>query len=196
MSRRDIRALAVGLIVVVLWLALRVTPTLRAHLRGIQEDIAERGELLVRARNETGKLGSLADSITALEGIAKALPRLLLIGEDSETATFDLTRRVAMQVAPEVAFVRDISAVPDTAASGELKRTTVRASLETDITGLMVLVRAFDADSLMAVERLAVAADSPTAAPDAMEHLQVALDISAWFRSVASRPDSSSTGAG
>jgi hypothetical protein len=182
MTVRERTSVVTGLAIVALgWLCLRGTPAALARVRALEDELKQRVELVERARRETSDLQPLSDSIAQLEHVARSLHRVILIGGESTTAAFDLTRRVSESLSRTTAFVHSVESVPDSVRSVALRRVSVRASLETDIVGLVGILTRLDNDSILAVESVDIAAPSPGDPQTTVERLQILLGVSAWF---------------
>jgi hypothetical protein len=145
---------------------------------------------------ETAGLRLLSDSIGVLEEVAASLHRLLLMGEDPQTAAFDLTRRLSDGLSKSTAFVEAITPVSDSVTAAPLDRVTVRVGLETDIFGLMEIVRRIESDSVMAIEELQVEASPIDTPRSEVERLGVSLAVSGWYRPNPTPPDTASSKGG
>jgi hypothetical protein len=185
MSDRDRRALTVGgLILVVAWGLLRAAPALTTYVQTLDNTLSQRVALLARADARLLDLRQLDDSIRRLEATAGALPRLLLVGDDVETATVDLMQRIRDQLnAREISFQEFGShGVLDRQAPLVLAHVSV--TIETDFRELLDIVREIEQDSTTMVERLEISAADPHE-PSPMERLTATLDVSGWFRGPA-----------
>lgn len=183
MTPTDSRAIAIGTtVVVVAWVLLRVVPELASRL-SVLEMSAEAQALELGARSrELAALGPLSDSISALEAVTARLEETLLVGSDSETAAFDLTRRVAIVVSQSAAWVSSTDPVPDSIRFEWLSRASVVTSLETDIAGLAATVRRIETDPSMMIRALEVEAEDPDVPSADIERLRVQLLVSGWYR--------------
>lgn len=181
MSPRDRKALLVGGSVVALsWLSLRAAPAAVLEIRRAEAELAQRADLVVRARERVDALGPLADSIAALESVAEALPKLLLAGGDLETASVDLMRRVGEIVERHARF----ESFDERAAgirSGPLQMLTLRVRVETDLTGLVGFLEDVAGDSALSVEALQVSIRDPHAPAQRIERLTAMLRIGGWY---------------
>lgn len=182
MTARDRNALAVGALVLsCAWLCLRGGPAVARRVQQLEDEVQQRTDLVERGRRETLNLRPLSDSIAHLEQVARSLKRVILMGGEATTATFDLTRRLSEALSRTAAFVEAIEPSPDSAVSGALHRVSVQATLETDVVGLGEILARLDMDSTLAVETLEVTVPSPDGPPDQVERLRVLLGVSAWF---------------
>jgi len=182
--------LAGGAMILGAWGSLRGLPGALAWTRSVEDEIAQAATLLERAQRETSDLKALSDSIGNLEKVADDLPRVLLLGEDAQTAAFDLTRRLTVSLGRSSAFVESISPLPDTVALEHLDRVSVKATMETDFVGLADILRRVEGDSVMAVAGLRVTATNPDARAREVERLAVVLAVTGWYRPGAPPPDS------
>lgn len=173
------------------WIGLRGAPKLASWIEGAEQEAAQQVGLLDRARRETANLQALSDSIATLEAIAASLHRLLLMGEEPNTAAFDLIRRLSDTLSKSAAFVEGIDPLPDSAVSGPLSRVSVRANLETDVIGFMEIVRRIEVDSLMGIESVRIRASAPDAPRSEIERLQASVAVSGWYRPTPGVADTS-----
>jgi hypothetical protein len=195
--RREMRVVVAGAAVAVgAWLGLRGVPRAVARIAELEEEVEQRVLLLEKSRLETSGLRALSDSIAHLEEVAASLHRVLLLGGEPTTATFDLTRRVSEVLSRSAAFVDEIAPVPDSARAGRLRRTQVRADLETDVIGLMGALQRLEADSTLRVESVEVSVAAPEAPLGEVERLGVALQVSGWFMPTTSEDEAPPSGGG
>jgi hypothetical protein len=169
-------------VILVAWLMLRGVPWARATVDQITVEVEQQAMLLERSRHETSSLAALSDSITTLEETAGQLDRLLLTGTDAQTARFDLTRRVALVLSRSPGWVADTTEEPDSVVAGPLARASVRTVLETDVVGLMEMVRNLELDPSLSVDLVSVDAEDPDVDQAHIERLHVTLLISGWFK--------------
>ncbi len=193
---RDLRVIVAGAAIVVgAWLGLRMIPRGLGRIATLEDEVGQRLLILEKARRETSGLEALSDSIEQLEVVAASLHRVLLLGSEPTTATFDLTRRLSEVLSRSAAFVDEIGPVPDSAREGRLRRARVQANLETDVIGLMEALQHLEADSTMRVESVEVTAPTPEAPAAEMERLVVVLQVSGWFMPGAEAEEAPSGGA-
>lgn len=183
MSTRDRRAVLLGLLAVgTLWISLRGIPGLVREVRMTEARIEQEVMLLDRARTRLARLGELDDSIRVLEEAAEALPSMLLVGEDPETASVDLMRRSRQLVAPWPVRLEGFEATrPTTSASG-LELAEVGIRLETDLRTLMDVLRAIEENPALGVEGFDIQATDAHAPPSQPERIAVIVRVSGWFR--------------
>jgi hypothetical protein len=72
--------------------------------------------------------------------------------------------------------------LPDTSSAGRLGRVRVHAALETDVRGLVALLRAIDAaDEVLTLDELRVEAPEPGSVQRGPEILKVEITVSGWY---------------
>ena len=87
-----------------------------------------------------------------------------------------------MAAARAPARVERLDPMPDSTGNGRLGRVRVRAALETDVRGLVALIRAIDAgDEVLRLEELHVEAPDPAAVNRGPEILKVEVTVSGWY---------------
>jgi hypothetical protein len=183
MTPRDRRALIVGALVVgTAVLALRVVPT------GIRHGLAARGELrdravvLGRTRAEMSLLPMLRDSAAVLSQALVALASQVLSGSTAAEATADLSGRLNFAAARAPARVERLIPLPDSSSAGRLRRVRVQATLETDVRGLIALLRSIDTgEEVLKLDLLRVEAPEPATPVRGPEILKVELTVSGWY---------------
>jgi hypothetical protein len=163
-------------------LGLRIVPWAVAGTVAACQDLEERTALLARARAELSALPLLRDSAAVLTRALVALAPRLLDGGNAAEAGADLAARVNHAAARAPARLDRVEPLPDTATAGRLARARVRAALETDVRGLVMLLRALDAgDASLGIERLDVVSADPASPERRPEILRVELVVSGWF---------------
>jgi len=183
MTPRDRRALAVGALVVVgAVLGLRVLPWGLRRLGSAHALLRERAELLARTRDEMAALPTLRDSAAVLSQALVALAPQLLSGSTAAEAAADLSGRMNLAAARAPAKVDRLDPLPDSTSDGGLGRVRVHAALETDIRGLVALIRAIDTgDEVLKLDELRVEAPEPGAPVRGPEILKVEVTVSGWY---------------
>ena len=183
MSPRDRRAVLVGLFVVsVVWVALRGVPSLVRLVQTEEARIQQEVLLLERARWRMTRLAELDDSIRALEVAARALPSVLLVGQDAETASVDLMRRARELVAPWPVRLLGFEAIRPRPEDSELVLAELGLQLETDLNTLLGVVRSIEADTAVGVERLEIESRNAHSSSSAPERIIARIGVSGWFR--------------
>ena len=186
---RDRRALILGVFVLLgAWGGSRIVPMAWGVWSRMEDNLDRKVLLLEKARREAGRLAQLSDSVASLEEKIALLPRLVLLGRDEEAAAFDLVRRVSLVVSGAAAFAENIQKTGDSAVAGPLRRVSVEAVLETDITGLTDILSAVEMDSTMAVESVAVQAADAFAPPEVVEAVHAQVRVTGWYRALADPP--------
>lgn len=190
MTARDRRAVMLGcLIIALVWLVFRGAPRLRSSVLETEERIAQQALLIERARDRLSRLGELDDSIRVIEQRAEALPRALLVGSDTETASVDLMRRARAIMADQIASLQEFRRTPSSPGSGELELARLDVVMETDLRDLTELLRDIESDEALGLESVNVQTLNPHADPEVAERLQVTVGVSGWFRAEAMDED-------
>src|SRR6266851_1578026 len=183
MTPRDRRALLVGGLVVagavfglrVLPWAVRRTAVARAVLR-------ERAILLARTREEMASLPELRDSAAVLSQALVALAPQVLSGSTPAEAGADLSARMNLAASRAPARVERLDQLPDSSGNGRLGRVRVHAALETDVRGLIALIRAIVVgDEVLKLDELRVEAREPGSVQRGPEILKVEITVSGWY---------------
>jgi len=183
MTPRDRRALLLGgVVIATAVLSLRVLPSLIRHASGAYAQLHEHAALLARTREEMASLPTLRDSAATLSQALVALAPQLLSGSTAAEAGSDLSGRMNLAAARAPARVERLDPMPDSTGNGRLGRVRVRAALETDVRGLIALLRAIDAgDEVLRLEDLHVEAPDPAAVNRGPEILKVEVTVSGWY---------------
>ncbi len=183
MTPRDRRALLVGGIAVAgAVLGLRVLPW--AVRRVSEEDaiLRERASMLARTREEMATLPQLRDSAAVLSQALVALAPQVLSGTTPAEAGADLSGRMNVAASRAPAKVERLDPLPDSSANGRLGRVRVHAALETDVRGLIALIRAIDGgDEVLKLDELRVDAPQPGTVQRGPEILKVEITVSGWY---------------
>jgi len=183
MTVRDRRALVWGGVVIgAAVLLLRVLPSLIRHAGGAYTQLHERAALLARTREEMASLPTLRDSAATLSQALVRLAPQLLSGSTAAEAGSDLSGRMNLAAARAPARVERLDPVSDSAGNGRLGWVRIRAALETDVRGLVALIRAIDSgDEVLRLEELHVEAPDPAAVNRGPEILKVEVTVSGWY---------------
>lgn len=183
MTARDRRALvAGGFVIGTAVMLLRVVPAGVRRASGAYGALSERSALLARTRDEMAALPKLRDSAGVLSQALITLAPQVLSGSTSAEAAADLSGRMNLAAARAPARVERVDALPDSSGAGRLGRVRVHAALETDVRGLVSLLRAIDAgDEVLKLDELHVEAPEPGAATRGPEILRVELTVSGWY---------------
>lgn len=186
--KRDRRAVLLGgLVISFAWIALRGVPGAVAWLRNEQEAVEQRAQLIARARAEVGTLAALDDSIRSLTAVADALPGLLLVGTDAETAAVDVMRRVRDHLEEEALLFIGFERYAPGDEAGPLVLAGVTVRVETDLAGLLRVLDVMAADLALSVDRVEVEALDPHSEDGLPERLQAGITVSGWYQRVAPR---------
>ncbi len=183
MTSRDRRAVLVGgAIVLGAVLGLRVVPWAASASLAARRGLDMQATLLARASAELDALPRLRDSAEVLTRALVALAPQLLDGANDVEASADLAARLNHAAAHAPARLDRLDPLPDSATAGRLARTRLRASLETDVRGLVALLRTLDAgDGLLGIEQLDVRSADPVAPERRPEILRVEIVVMGWF---------------
>jgi len=183
MTPRDRRALLVGGITVAgAVLGLRVLPWAVRHATGARTVLGERATLLARTREEMASLPTLRDSAAVLSQALVALAPQVLSGTSPAEAGADLSGRMNLAASRAPAKVERLDPLPDSSGEGRLGRVRVHAALETDVRGLIALIRAIDAgDEVLKLDELRVEAREPGTVQRGPEILKVEITVSGWY---------------
>lgn len=192
MSPRDRRALILGgLVLGAAVMALRVLPAGLRQTLAARGALRERAVLLGRTRAEIAVVPELRDSAAVLSQALVALASQVLSGSTSAEAAADLSGRLNLAASRAPARVERISPLPDSSSEGRLGRVRVQMVLETDVRGLVAVLRSIGAaEEVLKLEVLRVEAPQPIAMVRGPEILKVELTVSGWYikpRSAAKR---------
>ena len=183
MTPRDRRALLVGGTAIALAvLGLRVLPWAARRVTEAHAVLRERATLLARTREEMAALPRLRDSAAVLSQALIALAPQVLSGSTPTEAGADLSGRMNLAASRAPARIERIDPLPDSSGDGRLGRVRVHASLETDVRGLVALLRAVDAgDEVLKLDELRVQAPEPGSAKRGPEILKIEITVSGWY---------------
>jgi type II secretory pathway component PulM len=183
MMPRDRRALLVGGIAIAgAVLGLRILPWTVRRMTGAHAVLRERATLLARTREEMASLPELRDSAAVLSHALVALAPQVVSGSTPAEAGADLSGRMNLAAARAPAKVERLDQLPDSSGDGRLGRVRVHAALETDVRGLIALIRAIDAgDEVLKLDELRVEAREPGTMPRGPEVLKVEITVSGWY---------------
>ncbi len=183
MTPRDRRALLMGgIAIAVAVLGLRVLPWAVRLVTEAHAVLRERATLLARTREETASLPTLRDSAAVLSQALVALAPQVLSGSSPAEAGADLSGRMNLAASRAPAKVERLDPLPDSSGDGRLGRVRVHAALETDVRGLIALIRAIDAgDEVLKLDELRVEAREPGTVERGPEILKVEITVSGWY---------------
>ena len=183
MTLRDRRALVVGgIAVAVAVLGLRVLPWAVRRLTEAHAVLRERATLLARTREEMASLPTLRDSAAVLSQALVALAPQVLSGSSPAEAGADLSGRMNLAASRAPAKVERLDPLPDSSGDGRLGRVRVHAALETDVRGLIALIRAIDGgDEVLKLDELRVDALEAGTVPRGPEILKIDITVSGWY---------------
>jgi len=183
MTSRDRRALIMGGIAIGgAILGLRVLPWAMRRVADAHAVLRERATLLARTREEMASLPRLRDSAAVLSQALVALAPQVLSGATPAEASADLSGRMNLAASRAQAKVERLDPLPDSSGEGQLGRVRVHAALETDVRGLIALIRAIDGgDEVLKLDELHVEAPDPGAVQRGPEILKVEITVSGWY---------------
>ena len=183
MTPRDRRALLVGGIAIGgAVLGLRVLPWTVQRVTAAQAVLRERATLLARTREEMASLPRLRDSANVLSQALLALAPQVLSGSTPAEAGADLSGRMNLAASRAPAKVARLDPLPDSSGAGRLGRVRVHAALETDVRGLIALIRAIDGgDEVLKLDELHVESPEPGTVQRGPEILKVEVTVSGWY---------------
>jgi len=183
MTPRDRRALLIGGIAIAgAVLGLRVLPWAVRRVAEAHAVLRERAMLLARTREEMASLPRLRDSVAVLSQALVALAPQVLSGSTPAEAGADLSGRMNLAASRAPAKVERLDPLPDSSGDGRLGRVRVHAALETDVRGLIALIRAIDAgDEVLKLDEIRVEAPEPGAIQRGPEILKVEITVSGWY---------------
>jgi hypothetical protein len=183
MTFRDRRALLIGgIAVAAAVLGLRVLPWAVRRASDAHATLRERATMLARTREEMASLPTLRDSAAVLSQALVALAPQVLSGSSPAEAGADLSGRMNLAASRAPAKVERLDPLPDSSGDGRLGRVRVHAALETDVRGLIALIRAIDGgDEVLKLDELHVEAPDPGAVQRGPEILKVEITVSGWY---------------
>lgn len=185
MTSRDRRALVLGGGLIALsWLGLRAVPAAISGIGNARESLAQRTELLARAQERLGHVDRLDDSIAVLETAAQSLPDRLLAGEDGETASVDLMRRVRQMLDAHGSFV-SVTGFGSHGLTEErppLNLAYLDVTIESDFMGILQVAHEVEVDSTLGLESVSISGSHDVATNATAERLSATVRVSGWFR--------------
>ena len=163
-------------------LGLRVLPWGVRRVTEAHALLRERAMLLARTRDEMASLPQLRDSAAVLSQALIALAPQVLSGSTPAEAGADLSGRMNLAASRAPAKVDRLDPLPDSSSDGGLGRVRVHAALETDVRGLIALIRAIDmGDEVLKLDELRVEAPEPGTMQRGPEILRVEITVSGWY---------------
>jgi hypothetical protein len=171
-----------GLVVVGAVLTLRVIPTALRTTLEARAELREHVTLLARTRDEMASLPRLRDSAAVLSQALIAVAPQLLSGSTVTEAGADLSGRMNLIASRAPAKVERIEALRDSLGNDRLGRVRVHAALETDVRGLVAVLRAIETgDEVLHLDELHVEAPQPAGVERGPEILKVEVTVSGWY---------------
>ena len=171
-----------GALVVTAVFVLRVVPAVLHGASAAHATLSERADLLARTRDEMLSLPRLRDSAAVLSHALLALAPQVLSGSSAAEAGADLSGRLNLAAARAPAKLESLDALPDSLSSGRLGMVCVHAALETDVRGLVALLRSIDTgEEVLRLEELRVEAPDPGMIARGPEILKVEVTVSGWY---------------
>lgn len=183
MTPRDRRALIIGgLVVVGAVMILRVVPAAVRRAMEARALLRERATLLARTRDEMASLPRLRDSASVLSQALIALAPQVLSGPTASEASSDLSARMNLIASRAPAKVERLETLRDSSANGRLGRVRVHAAVETDVRGLVALLKAIETgDEVLHLDELHVEAPRPDPTIRGPEILKIEVTVSGWY---------------
>ena len=183
MTARDRRALLLGGVAIAsAVLGMRVMPWAARRATQAHAVLRERTALLARTREEMASLPTLRDSAAVLSQALLALAPQVLSGSTPAEAGADLSGRMNLAASRAPAKVERMDPLPDSSGDGRLGRVRVHAALETDVRGLIALIRTIDTgDEVLKLDELRVEAPEPGTVERGPEILKVEITVSGWY---------------
>ena len=171
-----------GIAIATAVVGLRVLPWAVRRVIDARTVLRERATLLARTREEMASLPQLRDSAAVLSQALVALAAQVLSGSTSAEAGADLSGRMNLAASRAPARIERIDPLPDSGGDGRLGRVRVHAVLETDVRGLVALLRAVEAgEEVLKLEELRVQAPDPGTLQRGPEILKVEIRVSGWY---------------
>lgn len=163
-------------------LTLRVVPAGLRGTLGARAILREHATLLARTRDEMAALPTLRDSTAVLSQALIALAPQLLSGLSAAEASSDLSGRMNLIASRAPAKVERLEVLRDSMVNGRLGRVRVHAAVETDVRGLVAILKAIETgDEVLHLDELHVEAPRPDPAERGPEILSVEVTVSGWY---------------
>jgi hypothetical protein len=180
---RDRRAMILGGgVLLAAFLVLRGFPWGVRSALAAATDLRERAELLAHALEEVAEAPELRDSAARITQALGGLASRLLNGASAAEAGADLSAQVNLAATRHSAKVERLEVLADSARAGRLGRARVHVVLETDVRGLVALLRSIaESNAALVVQELRVIAPDPASADRVPEVLKVELMIYGWY---------------
>ena len=190
MSPRERRALRLGgAVIVAAFAALRLLPWGWHAAQGRAEEFRNRAELLVRAEAMVAAADELQDSSVAVKARLLTLAPRILAGSQEAEAMADLSGRLnALAAAHQVRLSRT-NPLSDSTRSGELRRISVRVTLESDSRGTLEFLRGLArGPAVLVLQELRVTAPNAASAAAVPEVLETEATVQGWYLARGSAP--------
>lgn len=183
MTSKDRRVVIVGgAVILAAVLGLRVVPWAVSNALAARRSLEEQATLLARARAELGALPQLRDSAAVLTRALVVLAPRLLDGASGVEASADLAARLNHAATRAPARLNRVEPLSDSVTAGRLARARVRAAFETDVRGLVSLLRMLEAGgAALTIERLEVVSADPATPERRPEILRVEIVVVGWY---------------
>ena len=183
MTARDRQALLLGgSVVLTAVLLLRVVPWSVRRMLAAEAGLRDGAALLARTRAALAEGGVLRDSARTLGQALVGLAPKLLSGHTVADATADLSGRLNLAASRSQATLARVDQVPDSAVAGRLRRVRLRATLESDVRGVLGVLRAVEFnEAAFAVHELRIVATDPISADRRPEVLRFEVTVTGWF---------------
>jgi hypothetical protein len=178
----DRRAILLGAAVVTVSLVLRFAMPALTSLASVRRVHAIQLGQAQRAEEALALLPALEDSAATLRKSLVRLAPLLLGGRTKAAALADFSGLARSLIGRANGQLTGLTAVQDSTHAGGLTRVSLRATLQTDVRGLaMVLEAIARSQVLLVLEGARINATDPLEADNTSERLELELVIAAWF---------------
>lgn len=182
MTARDRRALVWGGAAILgAIVALRVAPWAVHSVRELHSSVAERRELVERARAVLDGRQAVQDSLGRTLSAIVALAPKLVDGRSGAEAQAALTSLLSLAAGRQALKVVRLDGLSDSAA-GVFNRVGVHAELEGDVAGVARLLRGVETGSpVLSVTSLRLAPADPATGPTTPERLRVEVTVAGYY---------------
>jgi hypothetical protein len=171
-----------GLAVAAAVVTLRVVPTALRRAIEARAMLREHATMLARTRDDMASLPQLRDSAAVLSQALIALAPQLLSGSTEAEAGADLSGRMNLIASRAPAKIERLDPFPDSLGTGRLGRVRVHAALETDVRGLVAVLKAIESGAeVLRLDELHVEAPQPAGVERGPEILKVEVTVSGWY---------------
>lgn len=189
MIARERRALVLGAVVIVSTLvAGRGIPAGISYVRASVQQVDERLFAIGQLQSTLARSGTLADSLSRLEGAMGSLSDRMLMGRSEDEAQLALRRRLTTIAGPFALRIDSIisdqrAAAGDTTGrpseSGPIIASQACAFIASDLEGAVRLIDALEVDPVLWIAKLTVQLRAPSA-PQSPQLLSIRLEFGGW----------------